>query len=84
MFPRVIINQEKYRHNLRILLDLCHENGMSVMAVSKVFCADHNLINIMIEEKVDYIADSRIDNLKSGKTTLVPLEEVFKKAGISV
>ena len=63
MFPRVIINLEKYRHNLRILLDSCHENGMSVMAVSKVFCADHNLIDIMIEEEVDYIADSRIHNL---------------------
>jgi len=63
MFPRVIINLEKYRHNLRILLDSCHKNGMSVMAVSKVFCADHNLIDIMIEEEVDYIADSRIHNL---------------------
>ena len=63
MFPRVIINLEKYRHNLRILLDSCHNNGMSVMAVSKVFCADHNLIDIMIEEEVDYIADSRIHNL---------------------
>jgi predicted amino acid racemase len=33
------------------------------MVVSKVFCADHNLINIMIEENVDYIADSRVENL---------------------
>jgi|LGVF01.2.fsa_nt_gb predicted amino acid racemase len=65
MFPRVIINLEKYRHNLRFLLDLSHKNGMSVMAVSKVFCADQNLINIMIEEQVDYIADSRIANLRS-------------------
>lgn len=65
MFPRVIINLEKYRHNLRYLLDSCHENGMTVMAVSKVFCADQRLINIMIEEKVDYIADSRMMNLKS-------------------
>jgi len=65
MFPRVIINLEKYRHNLRFLLDSCHKNGMSVMAVSKVFCADRKLIEVMIEEKVDYIADSRILNLKS-------------------
>ena len=28
------------------------------------------------------IADKRIDNLKAGETTLVPLAEVFKKAGI--
>ncbi|AIO18144.1 hypothetical protein KQ51_00241 [Candidatus Izimaplasma bacterium HR1] len=63
MFPRVIINLEKYRHNLRFLLDICHDKSISMMAVSKVFCADHNLVNIMIEEKVDFIADSRIQNL---------------------
>ena len=28
------------------------------------------------------IADKRIDNLKAGETILVPLAEVFKKAGI--
>ena len=64
MFPRVIIDLKKYRHNLRYLLDSCHEKGMSVMAVSKVFCADQQLIDIMIEEEVDYIADSRIQNLR--------------------
>ncbi|ADN09225.1 CopG family transcriptional regulator [Sulfurimonas autotrophica] len=32
----------------------------------------------------EMIADKRIDNLKAGKTTLVPLKEVFKKAGINV
>jgi hypothetical protein len=30
------------------------------------------------------IADKRIDNLKSGKSTVVSMEEVFKKAGIDV
>ena len=30
------------------------------------------------------VADKRIDDLKSGKTTVVPVEEVFKKAGIDV
>ena len=36
-------------------------------------------------DKLDeMVADKRIDNLKSGKTTLVLLEEVFKKAGIDV
>ena len=63
MFPKVIISTEKYRHNLRIMLDKCHAKGMSVMAVSKVFCADQKLIDVMIEENADYIADSRIQNL---------------------
>jgi len=47
-----------------------------------------NLIEKSIELYFDtldeMIADKRIDNLKSGKTTVVSLEEVFTKAGISV
>ena len=36
-------------------------------------------------DKLDeMVADKRIDNLKAGKSTLIPLEEVFKKAGIDV
>lgn len=70
MYPRVIINAEKYRHNVRYLLELCHEKGLKMMAVSKVFCADHNLVQILIDEKVDYIADSRIINLASIKTDI--------------
>ena len=32
----------------------------------------------------EMIADKRIDDIKAGKTAVVPLEEVFKKAGIDV
>jgi len=70
MYPRVIINKKKFRHNLKNLLDICHKEGISVMGVSKVFCADHSLVKIMIEEKVDYIADSRIENLKNIDTKI--------------
>jgi predicted amino acid racemase len=70
MYPRVVINTEKYRHNLKNLMNISHENGISIMGVSKVFCADHKLVNIMIEENVDYIADSRIENLKEISTDI--------------
>ncbi len=47
-----------------------------------------NLIEKAIEfyfDKLDeMIADKRIDNLKSGKTKVVPLEVVFTQAGINV
>jgi len=64
MYPRIIIDLEKFRKNLRHLLDECHKRNITMMAVSKVFCADHKLINILNEERVDFIADSRIQNLK--------------------
>lgn len=70
MFPRVIIDTEKYRHNLRYMLELCHSNGHSMMAVSKVFCADQKLVDVMIDEGVDFIADSRIMNLASISTSI--------------
>lgn len=70
MYPRIIINKEKFRHNLKYLLDICHKKGSSMMAVSKVFCADPELMNIMIEENVDYIADSRIENLIGINSTI--------------
>ena len=36
-------------------------------------------------DKLDeMVADKRIDNLKSGKTKVVPLEVVFAQAGINV
>lgn len=70
MFPRLVINKDRFRHNLKYLLEQCHENDMSMMAVSKVFCADPELIDIMIEEGVDFIADSRVQNLRSIHTEI--------------
>jgi predicted amino acid racemase len=70
MFPRVLIDLKKFRHNLKNMLEMSHNHGMTVMGVSKVFCADHELVNIMIEEGVDFIADSRIENLEKIKTDI--------------
>ena len=70
MYPRIVINTEKYRHNVKYLLDISNKRGISVMGVSKVFCADHNLIDILNEENIDYIADSRMQNLASIKTNI--------------
>jgi len=41
-------------------------------------------IELYFDTLDEMIADKRIDDLKAGKTTLVPLEDVFKKAGIYV
>ena len=41
-------------------------------------------IELYFDKLDEMVADKRIDDLKSGKTSLVPLEEVFKKAGIDV
>ncbi len=46
----------------------------------------------LIEKAIEYyfdkldemVADKRIDNLKNGTSKVIPLEEVFAKAGIDV
>jgi len=70
MYPKLTIDTNKYRHNVKKLKELCHNYGLSMMAVSKVFCADPQLVNVLEEEQVDYIADSRVLNLKHMETTI--------------
>ena len=41
-------------------------------------------IELYFDTLDEMVADKRIDNLKSGKSTVISLEEVFKQAGIDV
>ncbi|QMS85167.1 ornithine racemase Orr [Candidatus Xianfuyuplasma coldseepsis] len=70
MYPSIIIDLKKFRKNVQVLRDQCHKRDVKMMAVTKVFCADHKLVKILNEEKVDYIADSRIQNLKEISTDI--------------
>jgi len=41
-------------------------------------------IELYFDKLDEMVADKRIDKLKNGKSTIIPLAEVFKKAGIDV
>jgi len=41
-------------------------------------------IELYFDKLDEMVADKRIDDIKSGNSTVVTLEEVFKKAGIDV
>jgi len=41
-------------------------------------------IELYFDKLDEMVSDKRIDNLKSGKTKVVPLEVVFAQAGINV
>lgn len=69
MYPRLLIDREKYRHNVQQLKQKCHHANLSMMAVTKSFCALQGLVDVLNEEKVSYIADSRLENLKIMQTT---------------
>ena len=69
MYPKVHINLKKYAHNVNILSNILHQKGISIMAVSKVFSADPQLIEVLNKSSVDYIADSRMENIKNITTS---------------
>ena len=64
MYPRMKINLDKITHNTKVLVDVFNEHNISVMGVSKVFCAIPEVVNSMELGGIKYIADSRIQNLK--------------------
>lgn len=68
MYPRVIIDAQKYAYNVNYITNLAHKQNISVMGVSKVFCKDPKLLSVLEELDVDYIADSKLENLMHMKT----------------
>jgi predicted amino acid racemase len=68
MYPRVLIDPKKYAYNVSFITDLCHKQGISIMGVSKVYCADEKLVSVLDQSQVDFIADSKLDNLMHIKT----------------
>ncbi|MDR0550885.1 MAG: alanine/ornithine racemase family PLP-dependent enzyme [Spirochaetaceae bacterium] len=94
-YPRLAINLDKLNDNLSTLSGAVHGAGCSLMIVTKSFCACPEIIDFLLQsKKVDYLADSRIQNLSSytgrGKETVLlrlpqkdEIEEVVRFADIS-
>ncbi len=68
MYPRIVVDLNKLKHNLDFLTDLCHEQGIMTAIVTKVFCADERIVELIDASSADMIADSRTKNLEGMKT----------------
>ena len=65
MYPRLVIDLSKLRHNGRALCDLAASAGVDQVAfVTKVFCADRAMVSALLDTPCAYLADSRIENLR--------------------
>ncbi len=94
MYPLLKINLNKFQENVDSISRLCASHHISIMAVTKVFCADKKLVEIFNKSNIQYIADSRLDNLRGITTdkekvllrlpSLHELEDVVKIADISL
>lgn len=94
MYPKLEIDINKLKQNVKVISHMCHEKNISLAFVTKSFCAREQVVEKLVEDGIDYIADSRISNLKKLKDIDLPkiliripmiseLEEVVKYSDIS-
>ena len=96
MYPRLEININKLKTNLQVISNLLKKNNLSLAMVTKAYCANINIVTELVKDNnlVDYLADSRIENLKKMKDINIPkillripmkseVEEVVKYSDIS-
>lgn len=94
MYPKLEIDINKLRHNVKIISNMCHERNIKIAFVTKSFCAQSEIVKELCNEDIDYIADSRIRNLKKLKDINLPkiliripmiseLEDVIQYSDIS-
>ena len=84
MNPKLIIDINKLTHNARYLAELCAKHGISVAAVTKVFCAAPPMVEALVSLPIAYMADSRLENIAAyptgipQKTMLLRLPSPFQ------
>ncbi|WP_041720726.1 ornithine racemase Orr [Alkaliphilus metalliredigens] len=72
MNPKVTIDLAKLRHNARVMTEKCNEYGIAIAGVTKVFGGRPEIAQAMIDGGIQYLADSRVENLKKMKDLSLP------------
>ena len=95
MYSRLAIDLKKVKNNLDKITQMVKGSGSSLMIVTKGYSADMEIYKLLDESNIDYLADSRIQNLKKyegtkkGRVLLrLPMnsetDEVVKYADVSL
>ena len=72
MYPCLKIDLGKIKHNTSFLVELLKKHGISTAAVTKVFCADAKIVQIVSECGIAYLADSRLENIETYPKNGIP------------
>lgn len=64
MYPRIKVDTKKLKFNMDTLVSMCRSAGLNVGFVSKAVCAAEPIVRLINETDADFIADSRLLNLK--------------------
>lgn len=62
--PRLEIYPQRIKENARQIVNLCHDHQIQVAAVTKVVAAHPAVVGVLEESGVDFLADSRLENLQ--------------------
>lgn len=71
-YPLLEVNLQKLEHNARTLNGICKAHKVTMMAVTKCFCANEAMVGAIVSGGVDFLADSRIENLERMKAFDIP------------
>ena len=63
-YPSLTINLPHLRNNVRVIRELCESRGIHITAVTKVFEGDPRIAQVLVEEGLTTLGDSRVDNLE--------------------
>lgn len=66
-YPLLEVNLTKLEHNTRTLNGVCKAHKINTMAVTKCFCALEPMVEAIVAGGVDFLADSRVENLEKMK-----------------
>ncbi len=95
MYPRLVIDLEKIKDNVRVMRKLTDKANCELGLVTKSFCADNEIVKAMDSVGIDFFADARIQNIASYGETKTPkmllrlpqhceIEQVVRHADMSL
>lgn len=67
-YPKITCDLNILLDNVNRLADLLHKEGRTFAAVTKCFTADPHIVDMLNRSRCDWLADSRVENLKSMQT----------------
>ncbi len=81
--PRIEIALSQIRHNARMLCELYGAKGISLMGVSKAILGEPLIAEAMIQGGVEFIADSRLENIQRMKRSGISTQYVLLRSAPS-
>lgn len=71
-YPLLEVNLTKLEHNVRTFNGICKAHKINAMAVTKCICAMDPIVEAIVAGGIDFLADSRVENLERMKRFDLP------------